>query len=205
MSSARPAAGHWRKPGRPARTRRREAVRRGTRPPRRRRCRRRECAEADRPRPIGQRPARRRPASARSRPRASRVRAPRPDFRWPRYMSQGTSNAASRQRQHMTTGARRDAPPARAAGKRASRMTNISISAVVAAADSCDATPAAPSPNRSLTASLASAPPVSGNPARLRPSNAATMRASVRARPSSAATAPTVRNRAAFTSTWFAA
>ena len=84
-------------------------------------------------------------------------------------------------------------------------MTTCSISTVVAAADSCDATPAAPSPNRSLTASLASAPPVSGNPARLRPSKAATMSASVRARPSSMATTPTVKNSAAFTSTWLAA
>ena len=89
-------------------------------------------------------------------------------------MSQGMSKAAtaSAAHDHRRPG---DAPARSAAGKRASRMTNTSMSAVVAAADSCDAMPAAPSPKRSLTASLASAPPVSGKPARLRPSSAATI------------------------------
>ena len=58
-------------------------------------------------------------------------------------MSQGTSNAATASAAHDHT-REGDALARPAAGKRASRMTNTSISAVVAAADSCDATPAAP-------------------------------------------------------------
>ena len=60
---------------------------------------------------------------------------------------------------------------------------------------------AEPSPNRSLTASLASAPPVNGSPPRLSASAAVTISASDRRRPPSAAATPTVRNSAAFTRT----
>ena len=84
---------------------------------------------------------------------------------------------------------------------RASRMKKWSMRAVVAAADAVATAPATPSPKVPLTASLASAPPVNGNPPRLKASAAATISAGDRPRPGSAATTPTVRNSAAFTST----
>ena len=87
-------------PGRLARTRRREALGHGTRPPRRRRCRRRGRGEGDPPPPIDPRRARRRPASARPRPRALWVRAPHAGLPIAANMSQGMSNAAAASAAH---------------------------------------------------------------------------------------------------------
>ena len=79
------------------------------------------------------------------------------------------------------------------------------MSSVVPAPDRLASVATRPSPKSGLTASLASAPPVSGRPPMPSASTAATASTSQKRAPLALAAMPTARNRAPLASTWCAA
>ena len=84
------------------------------------------------------------------------------------------------------------------------RATKCSIRSALAAEEAVARVAARPPPKRGFDAALASAPPVKERPARLSASATASTVHTVGRLPR-AAKAPTVRKRAPFTTTWFAA